>query len=40
MYRFVAEGSIHSLAIGRKRLIPRVELERWIERELAGEEAP
>lgn len=34
MYRLVADGRIRSVALGRKRLIPRQELEAWIAREL------
>jgi excisionase family DNA binding protein len=34
MYRLVAEGRIRSVHVGRKRLIPRSELEAWIAREL------
>jgi excisionase family DNA binding protein len=34
MYRLVADGVIRSVALGRKRLIPRQELEAWIAREL------
>lgn len=40
LYRLVAEGRIRTIQVGRKRLIPRTELEAWIERELADEEAP
>jgi excisionase family DNA binding protein len=36
MYRLVAEGRIRSVRVGRKRLIPRSELEAWIARELEG----
>jgi excisionase family DNA binding protein len=32
-YRLVREGRVRSVAIGRKRLIPRSELEAWIQRE-------
>lgn len=36
-YELVREGRLHSVAFGRKRLIPRVELEAFVSRELAGE---
>jgi excisionase family DNA binding protein len=36
MYRLVAEGRIRSVRLGRKRLVPRQELEAWIQRELEG----
>jgi excisionase family DNA binding protein len=35
MYRLVNSGEIPSVAIGRKRLIPRVALARWIEDKIA-----
>lgn len=34
MYALVREGRIRSVSVRSKRLIPRSELERWIEREL------
>jgi excisionase family DNA binding protein len=34
MYRLVAEGRVRSVRLGRKRLVPRQELEAWIQREL------
>jgi excisionase family DNA binding protein len=34
MYALVASGRIRSIRLGRKRLIPRQELEAWISREL------
>jgi excisionase family DNA binding protein len=34
MYRLVAEGRIRTVRLGRKRLVPRQELEAWIAREL------
>jgi excisionase family DNA binding protein len=34
MYRLVAEGRVRSVRLGRKRLVPRQELEAWIAREL------
>jgi excisionase family DNA binding protein len=34
MYRLVADGRIRSVALGRKRLIPRQELDAWIAREI------
>jgi excisionase family DNA binding protein len=37
MYELVRTGRIRSVAVGRKRLIPRSELEAWIERELLSE---
>jgi excisionase family DNA binding protein len=37
--RLVAEGRIRTVAVGRKRLIPRRELDAWIERELHRETA-
>jgi excisionase family DNA binding protein len=38
MYELVRTGRIRSIAVGRKRLIPRSELEAWIQRELLSEE--
>ena len=37
-YELVRSGEIRSVAIGAKRLVPRVELDRWIERALGGED--
>jgi excisionase family DNA binding protein len=36
-YGLVRSGRIRSIPVGRKRLIPRSELERFIEREIGGE---
>lgn len=36
MYQFVRCGRIRTVQIRSRRLVPRVELERWIERELMG----
>lgn len=35
MYRLINSGEIRAVSVGRKRLVPRKELDRWIERELA-----
>jgi excisionase family DNA binding protein len=40
LYRLVADGSIRSIRVGKKRLIPRTELDAWIERELDAQEVP
>jgi excisionase family DNA binding protein len=37
-YQLVREGRIHSVALGRKRLVPVAELARFVERE-SGEVA-
>ena len=39
-YELVRSGELRSLSVGRKRLVPRMELEAWIERSLAAEETP
>jgi excisionase family DNA binding protein len=36
-YALVRDGRLRSVGVGRKRLVPRIELERWIASEL---EAP
>ncbi len=36
MYKLIADGSIHSVNIGRRRLIERAELERYVETLRAG----
>jgi len=38
-YELVRSGRLASLSIGRKRLVPVSELERWVEAELANGEA-
>jgi excisionase family DNA binding protein len=38
-YRLVREGRLAHLSVGRRMLIPVAALERWIEEELANQEA-
>jgi len=35
-YQLVAEGRLRSLRLGRRVLVPRAELERFVEREARG----
>jgi excisionase family DNA binding protein len=35
-YQLVREGRLHSVALGRKRLVPVAELERFVEREASN----
>lgn len=36
VYELVNTGRIRSVVVGNRRLVPRSELEAWIERELEG----
>jgi excisionase family DNA binding protein len=38
-YELVRRGELRAVAVGRRRLIPRSELEVWIARQLEGAEA-
>jgi excisionase family DNA binding protein len=37
-YRLIRERRLRAIAVGRRLLVPRVELERWIEREMGSDE--
>jgi excisionase family DNA binding protein len=37
-YELLRTGAVRSVAVGNRRLVPRSELQAWIERELGGEE--
>jgi excisionase family DNA binding protein len=39
-YQLVREGRLHSVAVGRKRLVPVAELGAFIERETSNGNAP
>jgi excisionase family DNA binding protein len=39
LYRFIREGRIPHIRLGRKILIPRSALERWLENAAAGYQA-
>jgi len=40
MYELVRSGAVRSIQMGRRHLIPRTELEAWIEREMEGGDVP
>ena len=40
LYRLLAAGVLKGFHIGRRRLIPREELDRFIQDQLAAEDAP